>query len=135
MLPPKKINEPIPEEVERFSKPILDSAYAIHTVLGPGLLESIYELTMVHELTKRGLDVQRQVLLPVHYDGVKFDVGLKLDLLIENCIIVELKSVENLLLVHEAQLLSHLKLASKRLGFLINFKVASMKDGIKRLVL
>jgi GxxExxY protein len=132
---PKRIAKPIPFEIEKFSKPILDSAYAVHSGLGPGLLESIYELAIVHELEKRGIKVRRQILLPVAYDGVILEAGLKLDLLVEDCIIVELKAVEALLPIHEAQLLSYLKLADKRLGFLINFHVLSMKDGINRLVL
>ncbi len=118
-----------------FSKPILDSAYAIHTGLGPGLLEGIYELAMIHELGKKGVKVQKQVALPVIYDGVNFDAGLRLDLLVEGCIILELKAVESILPVHKAQILTYLKLANKRLGFLLNFNVASMKDGIERVVL
>jgi|SRR5581483_5203256 len=126
---------PIPDEIECFSKPVLDSAYAVHTALGPGLLENIYELAMIHELGKRGVRVQKQVLLPISYDGVILDGGLKLDLLVEGAIILELKAVDSILPVHEAQLLSYLKLADKRLGFLINFHVLSLKDGIKRMVL
>jgi GxxExxY protein len=131
----RKFNQDVPEEIERFSKPILDSAYSIHNGLGPDLLENIYELAMVHELGKRGVKVQRQTPLPVIYDGVDLGAGLKLDLLVEGCIIVELKAVETILPVHEAQLLTYLKLAKKRLGFLMNFNVASMKDGINRVVL
>lgn len=135
MITPGKRNEPIPKEVEKLSRPILDSAYTIHSALGPGLLENIYEMTMVHELGKRGLKVKSQVLLPVLYDNVSFEAGLRIDLLVEDRIIVELKAVETVLPVHEAQLLTYLRLAGKRLGFLINFNVASLKDGIKRIVL
>lgn len=134
MKPPRE-GAPIPDDVEKYSRPILDSAYAIHSALGPGLLENIYELTMLHELTKRKLMVKRQVTLPVIYDGIEFEAGLRLDLLVEDRIIVELKAVETLSPVHEAQLLTYLRLTGKRLGFLINFNVASLKDGIKRIVL
>src|SRR5579859_829370 len=133
--PFRKFNQDVPEEIERFSKPILDSAYSVHTGLGPGLLENIYELAMVRELEKRGVKVYRQVLLPLVYDGVDLGMGLKLDLLVEECIVVELKAIESILPVHEAQLMTYLKLAKKRLGFLMNFNVASMKDGINRMVL
>jgi GxxExxY protein len=135
MKPFRKFNQDVPGEIEQFSKPILDSAYSVHTKLGPGLMENIYELAMVHELEKRGVRVQRQVPLPVVYDGVDLGVGLKLDLMIEESIIVELKAVESILPVHEAQLMTYLNLAKKRLGFLMNFNVASMKDGIDRVVL
>lgn len=135
MKPFRKFNKDVPGEIEQFSKPILDSAYSVHTGLGPGLLENTYELAMVHELGKRGIKVQRQVLLPVVYDGVDLGAGLKLDLLVEECIVVELKAIESILPVHEAQLMTYLKLAKKRLGFLINFNVASMKAGIDRVVL
>ncbi len=125
----------IPLEIEKFSKPILDSAYTVHTKLGPGLLESIYEMCLAHELKKRGTRCERQVPLPVVYDDLKIEGGFRIDLLVENCIIVELKSQEDLLPVHEAQLLTYLKLANLRLGFLLNFNVISLKSGIKRKVL
>jgi GxxExxY protein len=106
----------------------------VHTALGPGLLESAYEACLLHELGKRGLKVLSQVALPVVYDGVKIDVGYRIDLLIEDVVVVELKAVEKLLPIHEAQLLSYLKLGGNKLGLLINFNVLHMKDGIKRMV-
>ena len=135
MIKPGRKSDPIPDDIERFTKPILDSAYAIHSALGPGLLENIYEATMVYELGKRGLKIKSQTPIPIVYDGLKLDAGLRLDLLVEDRVIVELKSVESMLPIHEAQLLTYLKLAGKRVGFLINFNVTSLKDGIKRIVL
>lgn len=111
------------------------AAYAVHKKLGPGLLEKVYEVCFCHELSKRGLKYQRQVDIPIIYDGMVFDEGLRLNILVENLIICELKSVEEMNPVWEAQILSHLKLAGKRLGFLINFNVPVIKDGIKRIIL
>lgn len=125
----------IPIEIERFSKPILDSAYTVHTKLGPGLLESVYEICLAHELKKRGVKCERQVPLPVVYDDLKIEGGFRIDLLVEKRIILELKSIDDLLPVHEAQLLTYLRLADLRLGFLLNFNVSSLKNGIKRKVL
>lgn len=122
-------------DIEKYSKPILDSAYKIHTTLGPGLLESVYEICLIHELKKRGFKSERQVPLPVVYDDIRMEGGFRIDVLVENCIIVELKSVDLLLPVHESQVITYLKLANLRLGFLLNFNVSSMKRGIKRLVL
>ena len=125
----------IPWEIERFSKPLLDSAYSVHTKLGPGLMESVYEICLAHELKKRGIKCERQVPLPVVYDDLKVEGGFRVDLLVEGCIVVELKSVEVLLPVHEAQMLTYLKLSNLHLGFLFNFNVSSLKRGMKRLVL
>jgi GxxExxY protein len=125
----------IPWEIEKHSKPILDSVYKIHTTLGPGLLESVYEMCLAHELAKRGIKCERQVPLPVIYDNIKMEGGFRVDVLVENCVIVELKSIDLLLPVHESQVLTYLKLSNLRLGFLLNFNVPSMKRGIKRLVL
>jgi GxxExxY protein len=127
--------EPIPVETDRIAKEIVDSAFAVHSALGPGLLESVYEICLVHELTKRGLNVQRQVTLPIIYDGLKLDAGLRLDLLVQHCVIVELKAVEVILPVHMAQMLTYLKLAGKRLGLVLNFNVPLLRDGIKRIAL
>jgi len=107
----------------------------IHKALGPGLLENVYEVCFCHELKKRGLKVQRQVAIPIKYDGIVFDEGLRLDVLVEERIICELKVVDSLNEVHQAQLLSQMKLTGKRLGFLINFNVAVIKYGIKRMIL
>jgi GxxExxY protein len=107
----------------------------VHSQLGPGLLESVYELCLEHELAKAGLHVQRQVPHPVCYDGLRLDGGLRLDLLVENQIVIEVKAVDAIHPVHEAQLLTYLKLTERRLGFLMNFNVAMYKDGVRRFVL
>lgn len=124
--------KPIPAAVNRVSGAIVDAAYTVHSALGPGLLESIYEACLVHELTKRGLKVARQVALPIKYDGVCLDAGLRLDLLVADCVVVELKAIEGILPIHEAQLLSYLKLSGCRVGLLINFNVPTIKVGIIR---
>ena len=112
---------------------ILGATMKVHSALGPGLLESAYEACLVHELGKRGMDVKRQVALPLIYDGIKLDAGYRLDLLINDRIILELKSVEMFLPIHMAQLLSYLKLSGLKLGYLLNFNVVHMRDGIKRI--
>ena len=112
---------------------IVDAAMKVHTTLGPGLLESAYEACLAFELTKRGLRVERQVALPVTYDEVRIDVGYRLDLLVEGQVIVELKSVAELIPIFEAQLLTHLKLSNLKVGLLINFNVEYLKQGIKRM--
>ncbi len=106
----------------------------VHSTLGPGLLESAYEACLIYELRKRGVKVESQMPLPVLYDGVRIDAGYRIDLMVDDAVIVELKTVERLLPVHQAQLLSHLKLSGKRAGLLINFNVPHLRDGIKRLV-
>lgn len=126
--------EPIPDEVENAGKKLLDAAYRVHTVMGPGLMESIYEKCMCIELSKRGVEFQSQVSLPIVYDGETIDSGLRLDLLVERCVIGELKAVQELTPLFHAQLLSQLKISGLRLGFLINFNVVHLKDGIKRIV-
>ncbi len=126
---------PISDEEERVAKAIVDAAYAVHSTLGPGLLESIYEVCFCHELAKRGLSYRRQVLVPIVYDGITFDEGVRLDVLVEELVICELKAVEVMRPVYTAQLLTQLKLTEKRLGFLINFNVPLIKRGIKRVVL
>ena len=120
---------------EEIAAQIVNSAYQIHKALGPGLLEKIYEAFLCHELAKQGLTCQRQIDLPILYDGIVFDEGLRLDVLVEELVICELKAVDIVNPVWEAQLLSHLKLSGKRLGFLINFNVAVIKDGIRRMIL
>ena len=115
-------------------KIVLGAALRVHTALGPGLLESAYEICLAHEIVKQGLSIKQQVLLPVHYDGLELDAGYRLDLLVHNKVIVELKAVEKLLPVHTAQLLSYLKLSQLALGYLLNFNVVHMRDGIKRVV-
>lgn len=114
---------------------MVDAAYRVHSALGPGLLESVYEVCLAHEIRQRGLSVDRQVSLPVKYDGIEVDAGLRLDLLVESSIVVEVKAVEELLPVHSAQVLTYLKLTGCRLGFLVNFNVPLIKNGIKRIAL
>ncbi len=121
-------------ELNPMSRVILDSAFQVHTALGPGLLESAYHGCLVHELRKRGLRVQTEVTLPVRYDGILIDLGYRLDIVVEESIIIELKAIDKLLPIHQAQLLSYLKLSGKQLGFLLNFNVLHMKEGIKRIV-
>ncbi len=121
-------------ELNQISQHILDAAFRVHSTLGPGLLESTYEHCLLYELGKAGILASRQVELPVVYDGVKIDAGYRLDMLVEDRVIVEIKAVERLLPIHEAQLLTYLKLANKQLGLLINFNVHSLKNGIKRMV-
>ena len=125
----------IPERTDEVAKEIVDSAFKVHRELGPGLLESVYEVCLAHELAKRGLDVRRQVKFPVLYDGERLDAGLRLDLLVEDRVIVEIKAVESHKPLFEAQVLTYLKLTQKRLGLLINFNVPLIKNGIKRIAL
>ena len=121
-------------DLNKISGLIVDAAMKVHSALGPGLLESAYEACLKHELAKRGMKVQSQIGLPVEYDGVKIELGYRIDLLVEDEIIVELKTVQKIAAIHEAQLLSYLKLSDKRLGLLINFHVPHLKNGIKRMV-
>jgi GxxExxY protein len=118
---------------EAIGKLVLDSAYKVHTALGPGLLESAYEACLAHELLKH-VPVVRQLVLPIDYDGVRVDAGYRLDLLVADRVVVELKAVEKLNDIHMAQVVSYLKLGRYRLGYLLNFNVRSMKHGIKRVV-
>ena len=111
---------------------IVDAAYKIHTTLGPGLLESVYERVLAYELEKRGLNVERQSPVPIIYDGVTFDEGYRLDLLVEGQVVVEIKSIDEVIPLHKKQLLTYLQLKDKRLGLLINFNVELIKQGITR---
>ena len=131
----KTPREPIPPETDTTARQIVEAALAVHKTLGPGLLESVYEVCLAHELTKRGVSVRQQVSLPVYYDNLKLDAGLRLDLIADNRVIVELKTVEKVLPVHRAQILTYLKLTGLRLGLLINFNVPLIKDGIERIAL
>jgi len=121
-------------ELNEISGQVVDAAMKVHTALGPGLLENAYEACLEHELGKRGLRVKRQVALPVVYDGVQIDLGYRLDLLVEDAVIVELKAADRIAPIHEAQLLSYLRLSGKKLGLLINFNVLHLKDGMRRMV-
>ncbi|OCR01570.1 GxxExxY protein [Oscillatoriales cyanobacterium USR001] len=125
--------EPISDNLNQIAKHIVDAAFNVHFSLGPGLLESVYEVCLEYELTKRGLKVDRQVDLPVVYEDIQLEAGFRLDLLVNESVILELKAVENLLPVHTAQIITYLKLSKRRLGFLINFNVPLIKDGIKRI--
>jgi GxxExxY protein len=118
----------------KLSAIIVDTAFKVHTKLGPGLLESVYEEILDHELKKRGLKVERQKAIPVVWDDIKMDLGFRADLIIENKVIVEIKSVEKIALVHPKQLLTYLKLTKIKLGLLINFNESYIKSGIKRVV-
>ena len=117
-----------------LSRQIVDAAYRIHTTLGPGLLESVYVLTLAWELEQRGLRVVRQSEVPVVYQGTRIEAGFRADLIVDDQVIVEVKSVETLAPVHKKQLLTYLRLANKRLGLLINFNVVLIKNGITRIV-
>lgn len=122
----------ISSEEERIGKVIVNASFKIHRSIGPGLLEKIYEVCLAHELRKAGLDVKRQVTIPIQYDGICFDEGLRLDLLVEDKVIIEIKSVEQVNPVWAAQIISHLKLTGLNLGFLINFNMPLIKNGIRR---
>jgi GxxExxY protein len=117
-----------------LTEAIIGGAIEVHQALGPGLLESAYEQCLCHELSLRGISFRRQVELPVQYKGVKLDCGYRIDILVEDLVIVELKAVEKLLAVHEAQLLTYLRLYNRSVGLLINFNVSLLKNGLKRLV-
>ena len=129
------MHAPLAASAENAGTRLLDAAFEVHRKLGPGLLESVYEICVCHELGKLDVPFQRQVCLPVHYDGIEIDAGLRLDIVIANEVIAELKAVETILPVHEAQLITYLKLTGMRLGFLINFNVPLLKNGIRRFVL
>ena len=121
-------------EVNQVSGAVVDAAMKVHTALGPGLLESAYEMCLLRELRKRGMRVESQVPIAVRYDGEILDAGYRADLVVEGVVLVELKSVETVLPIHKAQLLSYFRLSQKEVGLLINFNVEHLKDGIKRVI-
>ncbi len=123
-----------PPPENEVARDIVDAAYKVHTTLGPGLFESVYETVLAYELDRRGRSVGRQVPIAVRYDGLVFDVGFRADLIVDDLVIVELKSVEHVLAVHNKQVLTYIRLADKRLGLLVNFGAGRIKDGITRLV-
>ncbi|MBN2209015.1 MAG: GxxExxY protein [Candidatus Coatesbacteria bacterium] len=127
--------EPIPAETERIANAVVDAAMKVHRTLGPGLLESVYEACLCCELEQRGIPFKAQISLPVVYEDVRLDAGLRLDLLVDNAVIAELKAVQEMQPVFEAQLLTYLRLTGLRLGLLINFNVPLLKNGIKRVIL
>ena len=124
-----------PANIERIGAAIVDCSIAVHRELGPGLLENAYEFCLSHALKKRGFSVECQRSLPITYDGETLDVGYRLDLIVENMVVIEAKAVEQLLPVHHAQVLTYLKLSGCTLGYLINFNVPLLKEGLKRIVL
>ena len=124
----------IPQEAERVAAVVVDAAYKVHKTLGPGLLESVYEAVLARMLERRGLRVERQKAVAFDFDGMHFDEGLRVDLLVEGCLVVELKSVETLAPVHAKQLLTYLRLLNLPIGLLINFGAATFKEGAKRVV-
>jgi GxxExxY protein len=134
MLLFKNVSQMEKEEFNKLSKQILDASIAVHKEMGPGLLESVYQHCLVKELTIRGLNVKSMVCIPLQYKGHLLDKEYIIDMLIEDEIILELKAIEMILPVHEAQIISYLKLANKRLGILINFNVPLLKDGFRRFV-
>lgn len=121
-------------EANEITSQILAAAFKVHTAIGPGVLESVYQTCLHHELRKAGLRVEAQVTVPVHYDGLHLESGYRIDLLVEYMIIVELKCVDALLPIHKAQLLTYLKLANKPLGLLLNFDVVHMREGVRRII-
>jgi GxxExxY protein len=127
--------QPVPPEVECVGKVVLDADYAVHTELGPSLLESVYRMAIKHVIESSGVPAETEVKPPILFRGVKLESGLRLDMLVDHCVIAELKSVEKMNPVYETQLLTYLRLSKVRLGFLINFYVPHLKDGIKRMVI
>ena len=124
----------LPSDLEDLAAALVDSAFKVHQTLGPGLLESVYESCVCIELTRRGISYEKQAPMPLVYEGVNVDGGFRLDLLVEKSVVMEIKAVEKLLPIHHSQLLTYLKLANLRLGFLINFNVLMFKEGVKRIV-
>jgi GxxExxY protein len=128
-------NAPISEAVDRVAREVVDAAFKVHQTLGPGLLESVYETCLTHEIIKRGLRCVRQLPVNIHYDDIEIEAGLRIDLLVEDVVVVELKAVEEMKPLFEAQVLTYLKLSRKRLGLLINFNSTLLKHGLKRMAL
>ena len=125
---------PISPEEEEIGKAIVNAAYTVHKALGPGLLEKVYEVCFCHVLSRNGYDVKRQLDIPIVFENLVFKEGLRLDVMVNDLVVCELKALENVNPVWEAQILGHLKLTGKRLGYLINFDVPLIKDGIRRFV-
>ncbi|HUO57322.1 MAG TPA: GxxExxY protein [bacterium] len=132
---PNKSYEEIDPETDRIAKEVVDSAYQVHLNLGPGLLENAYEVCLAHEISQRGLKVEQQVAVPLNYKGARMNVGFRLDLLVADRVVVEIKAVEQLAPVHRAQVITYLKLSDKKLGFLINFNESILKNGLERIAL
>ncbi len=139
-VPPRKRREdgsefpPLPAEVEAAAATVVDAAFKVHSVLGPGLTENVYEACMCREFAVRGVPFKSQVSVPITYEGIRLDANLRSDLIVEDRVIVEVKSVEKLIPLFEAQLLTYLRLTDLRLGLLINFNVPLIRDGIRRII-
>ena len=127
--------DPVPKSVEDNARGVVGAAFEVHSTLGPGLMESVYESALVVELSERGIPFERQVAVPVRYKSMVIQAGLRLDLWVDKSLIIELRTVERILGVHHAQLLTYLKLTGNRLGLLFNFNTKRMKEGIKRIIL
>ena len=130
-----KMFEPLPQETEALAKTVVDAAFKVHTTLGPGLPESVYETCLAHELRQRGISTETQIVIPIIYEGLRLDGGLRLDLLVNNRVLVEVKAVDQMNRVFKAQVLTYLKLTGLRLGLPINFNVPVIKNGIERIIL
>jgi GxxExxY protein len=130
-----RVFNPLPRELENLAQQAVDASIKVHKTLGPGLLESVYETCLAHELRKRGLAIETQVPIPIVYDGIRLEGGLKLDLLVQRQLIVEIKAVEEMNRIFKAQVLTYLKLTKLRLALLINFNVHLLRDGIERIIL
>ncbi len=128
-------HEDLPAGTEAVGRAVLDAALKVHRAFGPGLLESAYEACLAHELERRGHKVDRQLALPVVFENIRLDMGYRIDLLVDDVVVVEVKATEDLARVHDAQLLTYLRLSSRRLGYLINFNVPLLKQGIRRKIL
>ena len=126
---------PLSEKEEAIAKIVVEAAYRVHKKLGPGLLEKVYEVCFCHEIAKQGSQYKRQLPVPIVYDELQFEEGLRLDVLVDDLVICELKAVDEINPIWEAQLITHLKLTKRRLGFLINFNVPVIKKGIERIIL
>ena len=125
---------PLGERTERIGASVVDAGIKVHRALGAGLLESAYQACLVHELSRRGHHIERELEMPVRYEGIAVDCGYRIDLMVDAEVVVELKAVEQLLPIHEAQVLTYLKLSKKRLGLLMNFNTRRLKDGLKRFI-
>lgn len=124
----------IPADIEAIGREVVDAAIKVHRVLGPGLLESTYEHCLAHELSRRALQVRRQVPLPIEFEGLRLDAGYRLDMVVGDAVVVEVKAVEALSRLHEAQILTYLRLSSFRLGYLLNFNSVQLRQGLRRFV-
>ncbi len=130
-----RLREPIPQPFNQLAATTVNAAYQVHSRLGPGLLETVYQACLAYELTKAGVSFEQQAFLPIHYDGLQLEAEFRIALCLERCVIAEPKTVTTMLPLHHAQMLTYLKLTGNRLGLLINFNVPLIRDGIKRVIL